>query len=299
MARLLSGAPVPVMRCCRHAQPQRGGVLRRRWLRRRPRRGARRRRAGLPADDLVRTRPVGRNRGPGHLDGAGGQDRLSRGRPVRRRREQPGPVGGLRPADRARALVASARRRRHHPGAVPERGRPRRRRLAHRGQLRGRRAAAGQRQFPRPRAAGAVPAQRRRRGQRADQDPARVAPGRRPCAGPGGERRTALARGGDSGGGRQRGPADGAGRRFSGRRVPVPPVPGARRLVAAPRPAAPDDGSAGRGPARPVPADGPAQPGRAGDSRRRRPGNGPGTATGEDGRARRSRGLTASWSGPA
>ena len=36
-----------------------------------------------------------------------------------------GPVGGLRPAHRGRALVASARCGRHYPGPLPEPDRPR------------------------------------------------------------------------------------------------------------------------------------------------------------------------------
>ena len=159
---------------------------------------------------------------------------------------------------------------RHHSGALPEPGRSRRRGLAHRGQLRTRRAPAGQHQLPRPRAAGPVPVQRRRRGQRADPSPSRVAPGRRPRAGPGRGRRAALGRGGDSGGRRKRGPADGASHRRSGRRVPLPPVPGPRRLVAAPGTTAPHDGPARRRPAHPVPADRPAEPGRAGNPHRHR-----------------------------
>ena len=86
--------------------------------------------------------------------------------------------------------------------------------------------------------------------------PSRVAPGRRPGAGPGRGRRAALGRGGVSGGRRKRGPADDASHRRSGRRVPLPPVPGPRRLVAAPGTTAPHDGPARRRPAHPVPADG-------------------------------------------
>ena len=97
---------------------------------------------------------------------------------------RPGPVGGLRPAHRGRALVASAWCGRHHSGPLPEPGRPRRRGLAPRGQLPARRAAAGQRQLAGPRAAGAVPVQRRRRGQRADPDPSRIAPSTPPGCSP-------------------------------------------------------------------------------------------------------------------
>jgi hypothetical protein len=276
------------MRSCRHAQPQRGGVLRRRRVRRHSGRGAGRRRARLPADDLVGTRPArGDGRRPGHLDGAGGAHRLPRGRPVHRGRDPAGPVGGVRSADRGRALVAPARCRRHDPGALPQPGRPRGRGLAYRGQLPARRAPAGQRQFPGPRAAGALPAERRRRRQRADPDPSRVAPRRGPRAGSGRRRRTSVDGGGDGGGRGERGPLYGARNRGGGRRVPVPPVASARRLLAAPGEHPPDDGAAGRRPARPVPADGPAQPGRASDTRRHRPAGGPGTATRGGSRARR------------
>src|SRR3984957_14249234 len=65
-------------------------------------------------------------------------------------------------------------------------------------------------------------------------------------------------------------PADRAGHRGGGRRLPLPSVPGPRRLLAAPGPGSPPDGAAGRGPARPVPADPPAQPGRAGNTQRHR-----------------------------
>jgi hypothetical protein len=195
---------------------------------------------------------------------------VPRGRPVRRGRDQARPVGGLRSADRRRALVASARRGRQHPGALPEPGRSGRRRVAYRGQLRTRRAPAGQHQLPRPRAAGPVPVQRRRRSQRADPSPPRLAPGRRPRAGPGRGRRAPLGCGGVSGGRRKRVPPDDASHRRSGRRVPLPPVPGPRRLVAAPGTTAPHDGPAGRRPARPVPADGSPEPGRAGNPQRHR-----------------------------
>ena len=71
-------------------------------------------------------------------------------------------------------------------------------------------------------------------------------PARRPGSGPGshrdaarvlappGDARAALGRGGVGGGGRERRPAHGAGHRRRGRRVPVPSVPGPRRVVAAP-----------------------------------------------------------------